>query len=280
MNMPATSSRSGPTCAGITVGDRISVETHIPCGACYQCGLGEGHNCQDMGLVGISYPGAFARYAKVPAKVAFRLPPGVSYEEGCLFEPAGVAMRGVDEAHIAPGDLVVILGCGPIGLIAIQIARAVGAAQVIGVDINEFRLEMARRMGALAVNARAESVVDAVRRVAGRKGGADVIIELSGAPEVFEYLFDILRLEGRVVTVGHVSRPISVNVSKQINLKGVSLKGVFGRRIWETWEHLASLVSAKRIDLSGVVTHRFPLEGFEDAFKQVHGDAGKVLFVP
>jgi len=233
-----------------------------------------------MGLVGISYPGAFARYAKVPAKVAFKLPPGVSYEEGSLFEPAGVAMRGVDEAHIAPGDLVVVLGCGPIGLIAIQIARSVGAAHVIGVDINEFRLEMAQRMGALPVNATNESVVDAVKKVAGRKGGADAIIELSGAPEVFDYIFDILRLEGRIVTVGHVSRPISVNVSKQINLKGVSLKGVFGRRIWETWEHLSSLVAAKRIDLASVVTHRFPLEAFEEAFRQVHGDAGKVLFVP
>ena len=233
-----------------------------------------------MGLVGISYPGAFAKYAKVPAKVAFKLPRGVSYEEGSLFEPAGVAMRGVDEAHIAPGDLVVVLGCGPIGLIAIQIARAVGAAQVIGVDINEFRLEMARRMGALPVNATKESVVDAVKKVAGRKGGADAIIELSGAPEVYDYIFEILRLEGRIVTVGHVSRPISVNISKQINLRGVSLKGVFGRRIWETWEHLSSLVAAKRIDLSGVVTHRFPLERFEDAFRQVHGDAGKVLFVP
>ena len=103
---------------------------------------------------------------------------------------------------------------------------------------------------------------------------------MSGAPEVYDYIFEILRLEGRIVTVGHVSRPISVNISKQINLKGVSLKGVFGRRIWETWEHLSSLVAAKRIDLAGVVTHRFPLEGFEDAFRQVHGDAGKVLFVP
>jgi threonine 3-dehydrogenase len=270
----------GEDVRGIRVGDRISAETHIPCGACYQCGLGEGHNCQDMGLVGISYPGAFARYAKVPAKVAFKLPDGVSYEEGSLFEPAGVAMRGVDEARIAPGDLVVVLGCGPIGLIAIQLARAVGAGQVIGVDINEFRLEMARRMGALAVNGAKESVVEAVRRAAGRRGGADVVIELSGAPDVFEYLFDILRLEGRIVTVGHVSRPISVNVSKQINLKGVSLKGVFGRRIWETWEHLCSLVAAKRIDLSGVITHRFPLDGFQDAFKQVHDQAGKVLFIP
>jgi threonine 3-dehydrogenase len=270
----------GKQAAGIALGDRVSVETHIPCGACYQCGLGEGHNCQDMGLVGISYPGAFARYAKIPAKVAYRLPAGVSYEEGALFEPAGVAMRGIDEARIAPGDLVVILGCGPIGLMAVQIARAVGAAQVVAVDINDFRCEMARGLGAVAVNAKRGNVVETVRQAAGRKGGADVVIELSGAPEVYEYLFDLLRLEGRLVTVGHVSRPVSVNISRQINLKGVALKGVFGRRIWQTWEHLAALVAHKRIDLSRVITHRFPLEAYAAAFQQMQGDAGKVLFIP
>jgi threonine 3-dehydrogenase len=107
-----------------------------------------------------------------------------------------------------------------------------------------------------------------------------VVLEISGAPEVYDYLFDLLRPEGRVVTIGHVSRPISLNVSRQINLKGVSLKGVFGRRIWETWEHLSSLVAAKRIDLSAVITHRFPLEAYEEAFAQAHGRAGKILFVP
>ncbi|MFB3816567.1 MAG: alcohol dehydrogenase catalytic domain-containing protein [Candidatus Methylomirabilales bacterium] len=271
----------GRAVAGISVGDRVSVETHIPCGRCYQCGLGQGHNCQDMGLVGISYPGAFAPYAKAPAKVAYRLPASVSYEAGALFEPAGVAMRGVDEAQIAPGDLVVILGCGPIGLLAIQMAMAVGAGQVIAVDVNAFRLELARGVGAVALDGdRSQDVVEAVRRAAGHKGGADVVIELSGAPEVYDYLFDLLRLEGRLVTVGHVSRPVSLNISRQINLKGVALKGVFGRRIWQTWEHLGSLVANKRLDLARVITHRFPLDEFDAAFRQVHGDAGKVLFIP
>ncbi len=270
----------GDRVSGVAIGNRVSVETHIPCGDCYQCSIGEGHNCQDMGLVGISYPGAFARYAKAPAKVVYELPAGVSYEEGALFEPAGVAMRAIDEARVAPGDLVVTLGAGPIGLMAIQMARAVGAAQVIAVDINEFRCELARRMGAAAINPQKDNVVEAVRNAAGRRGGADVVIELSGAPEVYEYLFDLLRLEGRLVTVGHVSRPVSVNISRQINLKGVALKGVFGRRIWETWEHLGALVAHKRIDLSAVITHRYTLADYELAFQQVHKDAGKVLFIP
>lgn len=271
---------AGAQVTRVRVGDRVSVETHIPCGGCYQCGLGEGHNCQQMGLVGISYPGAFARYAKVPAKVAYPLPAGVSYEEGSLFEPAGVAMRAIDEAHILPGDLVVVLGCGPIGLIAAQLALAVGAAQVMAVDLNDFRLQMAARTGATPVNGATQDVREAVRQAAGHKGGADVVIELSGAPEVYDYLFDLLRLEGRIVTVGHVSRPVSVNISRQINLKGVALKGVFGRRIWATWEHLGSLVAAKRVPLADVITHRFALEDFEAAFRQVHDRAGKVLFIP
>ena len=270
----------GRAVQGFSVGDRVSVETHIPCGKCYSCGLGNGHNCQAMGLVGMNYPGVFAKYAKAPSKVTYKLPSGVTYEEGSLFEPAGVAMRGIDEAHIAPGDTVVVVGCGPIGLIAIQMALAVGAAQVIAIDVKAFRLEMARRLGALTLNPLQENILERVREVCGRKGGADVVLEISGAAEVYEYLFDMLRLEGRVVTIGHVARPVSVNISKQINLRGVALKGVFGRRIWETWEHLASLVAAKRIDLAGVITHRFPLEAFQEAFAQVHGQAGKVLFVP
>ncbi len=265
---------------GLAPGDRVSVETHVPCGKCFSCGLGNGHNCQHMELIGISYPGAFARYAKAPCRATYKLPSEVSYEEGALFEPAGVAMRGIDEAHIAAGDTVVILGCGPIGLVAVQMALAVGAALVIGVDVNDFRLEMAHRTGAQTLNPLRDNILERVRGFAGRKGGADVVLEISGAPEVFEYLFDLVRLEGRVVTIGHVSRPVSLNISRQINLKGVSLKGVFGRRIWETWEHLASLVAARRIDLGKVITHRFPLDGFQEAFAQVQGRAGKILFMP
>jgi threonine 3-dehydrogenase len=233
-----------------------------------------------MDLFGITYPGAFAKYATAPARVVFKLPAEVSYEEGSLFEPAGAAMRGIDEAKISAGDLVAVLGCGPIGLAAIQMAQIAGSSKVIAVDINDFRLEMARHFGALVLNPLKDNVVERVRQIAGRKGGADVILEISGTPAAFEYLFDIVRLEGKLVTIGLLSEPIEVNISKNIVLKGITIKGVFGRRIWETWEHLASLVEAKRINLSGIITHRFPLVEYEEAFRQVHGKAGKVVFIP
>jgi len=270
----------GENVEGFSVGDRVAVETHIPCDRCYQCNLGNRHNCQKMDVFGITYPGAFAKYATVPSKVVFKLPVGVSYEEGSLFEPAGVAMRGIDEAEISPGDLVVILGCGPIGLAAIQMAQVVGASQVIAIDINDFRLEMARRYGAVALNPLRENVVQQVRQIAGGKGGADIVLEISGAPAAFEYLFDLIRVEGKLVTIGLLSDPIKVDVSRNIVLKGIEIKGVFGRKIWETWEHLASLVKAKRISLSGIITHRFPLVEYEEAFRQVQGHAGKVVFIP
>lgn len=142
----------GEEVEGLSVGDRISVETHIFCGRCYQCNIGNPHNCQEMGLFGITFPGAFAGYARVPAKVAFKLPTGVSYEEGSLFEPMGVAMRCIDEAEISAGDLVIILGCGPIGLAAIQMAQIAGSARVIAIDINDFRLDMAEQFGAFTLN--------------------------------------------------------------------------------------------------------------------------------
>lgn len=155
---------------GLAPGDRVSVETHVPCGTCYSCRLGNGHNCQHMELIGITYPGAFAWYAKAPAKVAYRLPSGVTYDEGALFEPAGVAMRGVDEARIAPGDAVVVVGCGPIGLVAIQMALAVGAGVVIAIDVNEFRLQMAHRAGARTLNPHRDDIAEQVGILTGRRG--------------------------------------------------------------------------------------------------------------
>lgn len=105
-------------------------------------------------------------------------------------------------------------------------------------------------------------------------------MELSGAPPAFEFLFDLIRREGKLVAAGLLSDPVKINVTKDIALKGIEIKGVFGRKIWETWEHLSSLVEAKKINLSGIITHRFPLSEYEQAFREVHGKAGKVLIVP
>ncbi len=264
----------------ISIGDQVSVETHIPCDQCYQCHLGQAHNCQNLDLVGITYPGAFAEYAVVPEKVAFRLPQGLSCEEGSLFEPAGVAMRGIDEAEIKPGDVVAVIGCGPIGLVAVRIAQLCGASAVIAIDIDDFRLDMARQFGAVTLNPKTDDIAEQVRKTTGRRGGADVVLEISGASAAYEFVFEILRPEGRVVSVGHVAEPVPIHIAKQINIKGVSLKGVFGRRIWDTWEHLFSFVEAGKLDLSEFITHRFPLDAYKEAFQQAQGNAAKIILSP
>lgn len=262
------------------VGDRVSIETHIPCGQCFQCLIGNTHNCMNMGLYGVTYNGAFANYAMAPSSMTYVLPDNVSFEEGALFEPAGVAVRAVGEARIRPGDTVVVYGCGPIGLIAAQMAHICAAGHVIAIDINPYRLNMAKNAGLTVIDAREEHVAEKVLEWTKARGGADAVLELTGSREVYPSLFDLIRREGRLVTVGHPAGEVAVNVTRDINQKGLSLKGIFGRKIWSTWLELATLVKERRLDLLQVVTHRFPFSEYETAFSTVIGDAGKVLLIP
>lgn len=264
---------------GLKPGDRVSLETHIPCGHCFQCQNSMAHNCANMDLYGTNVDGCFADYALAPASVAFKLPEGVSNEEGAMFEPAGVAMRAVEEARVNPGDTVLVYGCGPIGLMAMQLLRSCGAAKVIGIDIDDYRLEMARKYGVETINGLKENVVERVMDLAKARRGVDVAIELTGSDKVYAHLFELLRLEGRVVTVGHPGKPVTIDITKSINFQGVELKGVFGRHIWDTWWKLAAMVEAKKIDVLDVVTHRFRFSQFKEAFEQVDKGAGKILFV-
>lgn len=271
---------TGANVQGIRVGDRIAVETHIPCGRCYQCQNGMRHNCADMGLYSYSCAGCFAEYALVPERVCYRLSNAVPYEEGALFEPGGVAMRAVEESRLQPGDAVLVYGCGPIGLMAVQIANACGTATVIVVDIDDYRLAMAERFGCVPINAAREDVRQRVRELTGTRGGVDAVLEMTGAADVYDTVFDVVRIEGRLVTVGHPLRPVPVDVTTMVNMKGLLWKGVFGRRIWETWWKVASLAAAGKIRLADVITHRFACGDHEKAFTQIGKGAGKVLFLP
>ncbi len=262
-----------------SAGERVSLETHIPCGTCYQCQNDMPHNCANMTVYGTNYNGCFAEYALAPSKVAFVLPDGVSMEEGALLEPGGVAMRAVEEAQIRPGDTVVVNGCGPVGLLAVMILKAGNPANVIAVDIDDFRLNLAEKLGAITINAKNQNAADEIRRITALRGGADAVIELSGAASAYQTLFDFIRLEGRLVTVGHPGGAIPINLVKDVNLKGLQIKGVFGRRIWSTWWNLTALIASKRINVLDIVTHRFDLSQCEQAFNQVTRGSGKVLFL-
>ena len=231
-----------------------------------------------MLVYGTSYSGCFSDYALAPASVAFPLPDSVSFKTGCLFEPAGVAMRAFEESCLQPGDTVVIFGSGPIGLLAMQIFKACGAGLIIAVDIDDYRLGLAKKYADVTVNSLKENPVEVVQKYAKLHGGADIVIEMSGSSKVYEVLFDCLRLEGHVVTVGHPAGAVPINVTKNLNTKGASIKGLFGRRIWDTWYNLLSLVVQKRIDPLDSVTHEFGFDQCDEAFAQTK-KAGKILLL-
>lgn len=261
-------------------GDRVSMETHIFCGKCYHCLNGMAHNCTNMGGYGSGYGGAFAEYCVAPSRVVYKLPDGVSFEEGAVFEPAGVAMHAVDEAHVSAGDAVVVYGAGPVGLVAIQILKTCGAGKIIAIDMNEYRLKMAEKFGAIPLNPAKTDVVAEVLKLTSLRSGADIVLEMTGSPKVYPNMFEMLRKEGRIITVGHPGEDVPINVTQWINQKGVSIKGIYGREVWKTWSQLAALVDGKRINLPEILTHRFGLNQCEEAFEQMKDGAGKILFIP
>jgi len=259
------------------VGDRVSVETHFFCGQCYPCRTGDAHNCLNMRLLGLTWDGVFAEYFKVPESVCFHLPESVSMEIGALFEPAGVSTHALQRAGNVASNSVLVCGCGPVGLVVAQLCLLYGASRVIALDINPHRLKLAEKLGAIAVDPREVNVPELCRSTASRSGGVDVAFETSGAAGVMPVLFESLRREGRLVTVGHPGQAVPVDIAAYINKKGITLRGVFGRRVWDTWETLLALVESGRLDLSWLITHRLPLEEFETGIKLLSQDAAKVM---
>lgn len=270
----------GKNVTDIKVGDRIALETHIYCGECYQCKTGDAHNCQDLKIYGFSCNGCFAEYATAPAKCAYVLPEAVSYEQGSLFEPAGVAMFALREAKVGPGDTVMIYGCGPIGQMGIQLALACGVKNVIAVDIDDFRTQQARELGAIAVNSMKEDLGAVVREHCAERGGVDVILEISGASSIYDDMADYLRKEGQIMLLAHPGEQVSFDIMKTMHHSGATIKGIFGRRIWDSWDALTELVVSGKVDLTKVITHRFPLSAGNKAFEQIAAGSGKVLFMP
>lgn len=270
----------GNAVTNVAVGDRVAFETHIPCGHCYACKTGNAHNCDNLQLYGIDYDGAFATLAKAPERVLFRLPGSMSFETGALLEPAGVAMHALQRSGIRPGDTVAVTGCGPIGLFASKLAFLAGASRVIAFDVNPARLEAARDLGAVTINSSTEDAAALTDALGAARGGLDLLIEASGASEVFGWAIPLLRREATLVTVGHPGQLVPLDVTQHINKRGLTIRGTFGRHIWSTWTALSALLQAERIDLEAFITHRFQMAEFEKAFDAIGSGATKVLLDP
>lgn len=261
----------------LAVGDPVTAEGHIICGHCLQCRIGHGHLCRRTQIIGVDRDGAFADYIAMPASNVIRLD-GIAPEIGAIMDPLGNAVHTVLEGGGVPGSAVFVLGCGPIGCFAVGVARAAGASLVIASDLNPTRLELAERMGAhVTLNPAVDDVVGRVREFTGGDG-ADLVCEMSGHPAGHAQAFAAARLGGRVNLLGTPSRTTEVDFARDVIFKGLTLYGVTGRKMYETWLQMLRLLRAGQLDPSPVITHRFPLEAIADAIAVIkEGRAGKVI---
>jgi len=271
---------AGPHTDGVTVGMPVAVETHLHCGECFHCLAGNGHNCARMELLGVTVDGAFAERLVVPARSCFILPDGIDPKVAALLESAGSAMHGFLRSGVnLAGASVLVSGAGPVGLVAAQIADALGARRVVVVEPNAYRRGMAERFGAIAVGTEVDprEVADTMTRA---RGGFDLALECSGAKPALANALDAVRREATLVAVGLVKGDVPLDVTKTLISRGITLRGSWGRSIWDTWHRLAALVVAGKVDLEGLITHRLPLSGLPHALNLMRGEAGKVLLYP
>ncbi len=268
---------AGAEVRSVVVGDRIAGESHVVCGQCRRCREGEPHICESVEIVGVDRDGAFADYAVVPASSAWRLAPEVPDEIGAIMDPLGNAVHTALATELA-GRTVLITGCGPIGLMAVPVCRMAGAAAVIASDVRASRLDLAGRLGAnLTVDAGRGGVAGRVFEFTSGEG-VDVVLEMSGHPAAVKDALASVRPGGWVGLLGLPGAPMELDLAGQVVFKAVRLEGIFGRRLWRTWEQMAALLR-RGLDVAPVITHRLPLERFKEAFEALEaGDAGKVVF--
>lgn len=270
----------GRNVTGLRVGDRISVETHIPCNDCFQCRHGRRHICENMRIFGVTEPGAFAEYAPVPAECAVRLRDGISYEAGAMLEAMGAGVHGVEKAEIRD-KTVLVSGCGPIGLMVVGACKTHGARRVIACDILPEKLKLAEAMGAdVTVNSAQRDIIQAVRRETGGIG-ADAAVDITGDGRAIVAGLRALRKGGRMVSVGLPDGEIPINLTEDIIYREIQYTGVSGRQMFATWDDCMEILETPGFSLEPVMGGKYPLDGFEDALAAIRGGApGKMLLLP
>ena len=266
----------GPDAHDVAVGDFISGESHVSCGRCHLCRRGEAHICEKLQLIGVDRDGAFAEYVTLPAQNAWRMPPQTPVDVAAVMDPFGNAVHTALATDLGTRS-VIVMGCGPIGLCAILIARKAGASPVIAVDVNPYRLRLARRVGADRVlDGRSTDVPKVVRGLTDG-AGADVLLEFSGNAQGLRAGLAALRTGGFAALLGLPGRPVELDLANQVIFKEIRLHGIFGRRLWETWYEATALLAAG-VDIRPVITHRLPMSRFAEAFDLMRsGKCGKVI---
>jgi len=267
----------GGDVSSVKVGDSVVSETHIPCQKCLQCRTGKMHICKNMQILGVHRDGVFAEYVRVPEVVLWKVDPSIPLEYASIMEPFGNAIHTALVTDLT-GKNVLITGAGPIGVMAVAVAKVSGAAQVIVSEIKEFRKELARKMGAdVIIDPTKEDLTKKVKAMT-EDNGADVLLEMSGNSTAFKQGLDSLTNGAVVSLLGVFPGELSFDINGLFTFKGLTMYGITGRKMFETWQVATQLLKNKRIDLSPVVTHVLPAEKFEEGFDvMIRGVSGKVI---
>ena len=265
----------GSEVAGFAPGDRGSGEGHITCGHCRNCRAGRRHLCRNTIGVGVNRPGCFAEYMVLPASNVFKLPDAITDEIASVLDPLGNATHAALSFDLV-GEDVLITGAGPIGIMAVAIARHVGARHVVITDVNDYRLDLARKMGASrALNVAHESIEGAMRDL-GMEEGFDVGLEMSGNPVAFRDLLKSMHHGGRVALLGIPPSDVAIDWNEVI-FKGLVIKGIYGREMFGTWYKMAAMLQSG-LDVTPIITHRFAIGEYQLAFETMNsGRSGKVI---
>lgn len=260
---------------GFSIGDRVSGEGHITCGFCRNCRAGRRHLCRNTSGVGVNREGAFAEFLVIPAFNAFKIPEDISDDLAAIFDPYGNATHTALSFNLV-GEDVLITGAGPIGIMAAAIARHVGARNIVITDVNEYRLGLARKMGATrAVNVSSENLRDVMDELRMTEG-FDVGMEMSGVPSAFSSMLEAMNHGGKVALLG-IPPPNTAIDWNHVIFKGLEIKGIYGREMFETWYKMVAMLQSG-LDLTPIITHHFPVAQYQDGFvAMLSGSSGKVI---
>lgn len=262
---------NGENPENIQVGDLVSSETHIFCGKCRQCKIGNKHICENMQLFGIGRNGGFAEYATIPIRTSWKNDKSIPIEAMSSQEPLGNAVHVVTKADVK-GKTVLVTGLGPTGLCAVAVAKAYGAGKVIALNRGEYRRNLGKKMGA-------DEVYDALPEEYLNK--MDVVLEMSGNDIAIHTAFEAARIAGTVIVFGIPKKDVTLNFGKYFIDKELTVKGVFGRKIWDTWHQVSDLLKSGKVDLKKMITHKFKLKDFEQAMEVMKsGKCGKIILEP
>ncbi len=265
----------GSEVRGFNLGDRVSGEGHITCGHCRNCRAGRRHLCRNTVGIGVDRQGAFAEFLVIPAFNAFKIPENISDDLAAIFDPFGNAVHTALSFNLT-GEDVLITGAGPIGIMASAVANHVGARHVVITDVNDYRLELATKMGATRAINVTDTKIEQTMQELGMTEGFDVGMEMSGVPVAFNSMLENMNHGGKIAMLGIPPTSMAIDWTEVI-FKGLEIKGVYGREMFETWYKMASLIQSG-LDLKPILTHQFPIDQFQQGFDlMASGQTGKVI---